>query len=105
MLSLLGLEKRSNYDYEIDHCNSRNSVLIDAFRSMAIDEAKKIASRYKPSKAELSIYEAAFKKEVNNQFGYAIHDVAKTKAQELATEAGEKIKVNVDKILDEEFKK
>lgn len=103
ILSLLGLEKKYNNDYEIDHCNGRNGVLIDAFRELAITEARKIAAGYKPTKEELNIFEEAFRKELKSQFYYAIRDAAKVKAVQAANEAAEKMKVDIDQLLEEEF--
>jgi hypothetical protein len=103
LLSLLGLEKKYNNEFEIDHCNGRNSVLIDAFRELAVNEARKIASEYKPKKEELQVFKSTFERELKNQFSYVIQDVAKQKAMELAHMAGEKVKIDVDKILEEEF--
>lgn len=102
-LSILGLEKKYNGDFEIDHCNGRNSVLIDAFRDLAKTEANRIAQNYKPNKEELAVFEEAFKRELRSQFGYIIRDVAKGRAQQLANEVMSKIKIDVDKILAEEL--
>ena len=81
VLSLIGLEKKYTNDYEIDHCNSRNSVLIDAFRSIAIDEAKKLASSYKPTKEDIVNFKSAIEKEYKNQFSYAVRDIIKSRVQ------------------------
>ena len=107
LLSLIGLEKKgwgnNNPEFEVDHCNGRNSVIIDAFREIAIDEARKIASGYKPTGKELDIYRQAFIKEVKNQFSYAMRDAAIAKAKELANQAAEKIQINIDELLEEEL--
>jgi hypothetical protein len=103
LLSLLGLEKRYSNEYEIDHCNGRNSVLIDSFRELAISEARKIASEYKPSKEDLSVYKVAFERELKNQFSYCIRDIAKAKAVELARDVMATVKIDVDEILEKEF--
>lgn len=81
LLSLLGLEKKYNNNYEIDHCNNRNSVLIDAFRNQAIAESERIARGFKPTKEQLANYELAFKKEFEAQLFYAIKKAATARAQ------------------------
>lgn len=103
LLSLIGLEKRYGSDFEIDHCNSRNSVLIDAFRELAIDEAKKMASEYKPNKDQLSAYKKTFESEIRDQFSYVIRDLAKQKAAEIASKIVQDIRVDVDDILENQF--
>lgn len=97
-LSLLGLEKRS-HSIEIDHCNSRNSVLIDAFRDQAIDEARKIAKDYKASKEDLKIYRASFRREVSSNISREIRELARVKAKEVVAEIGDKIKFDIEKMI------
>lgn len=81
LLSLLGLEKRG-YDYEIDHCNGRNSVLIDAIRELAKDEVTKmVKGNVKIDKTQISLFQAAFKKEFNNQVSYAVRALADCEAK------------------------
>lgn len=103
LLSIIGLESRSSGDYEIDHCNNRSSVIIDAFRSMAKDEAEKIASNYKPTKDELKVFESAFKREVSRQLSYELTNVAKEKARQLAEEYMDKAKLSADEVIREVF--
>lgn len=104
-LSLLGLEKRGYSEFEIDHCNGRNSVLIDAFKKMAEAEATKIASTYKPTKEDIVNFKSAFEREYKNQMSYAIRDIVKEKVREDITKEMEKISINVNDILLDIFKK
>jgi hypothetical protein len=101
-LSLIGLEKRGS-DYEIDHCNGRSSVLTEAFKTIAREEATKIAKTYKPTKEDITGFQEAFKKELKNQMSYALRDEAKIKATELAKEMFSKTKIDIDKILSTEI--
>ena len=101
-LSLIGLEKRGN-DYEIDHCNGRSSILTEAFKSIASEEAKKIAKSYKPTKDDIGGFQESFKKELKNQMTYIIRDEAKIKATELAKEMFSNTKIDIDKILSSEI--
>ena len=103
MLSLLGFEKRGYDNVEIDHCNGRNSVLIDAFRELAIDEARKLASGWKPTKEDWNLYKNTFEKEIRSQFNYVIRDMAKQKAIDIANKVLEDVKVDVDSLLNEQF--
>lgn len=81
LLSLLGLEKRG-YNYEIDHCNGRNSVLIDAIRELAKDEVTKmVKGNIKIDKVQTSLFQAAFMKEFNNQVSYAVRAMAEREAK------------------------
>ena len=98
VLSLIGLEKR-NSDYEIDHCNGRNSVLIDAFKSIAIGEVKKLASTYKPTKEDIIDFKEAFKKEYASQMGYAIRNLVKGKVDKDINKLLETVRVDVDSIV------
>lgn len=100
LLSLLGLEKDYHRGYEIDHCNGRNSVLIDAFRQYAIEEAAKIAKSYKPTKDDIANFNKAFEREYSSQMTYAIMDLANKKAQEEAKKAIDSININSDEIID-----
>lgn len=100
-LSILGLEKRG-CDYEIDHCNSRNSVLIDVFRDMARAEARKIAKTYQPSKEDVVGFKEAFRKEFVREFGYIARDLGKQKAIEEARKISEKMKFDIKKVFKEE---
>lgn len=97
-LSLLGIETSGNR-YEIDHCNGRNSVLIDAFRGIAIEEAKNIASTYKPSKEDLVGFRNAFEKEYKSQLGNAIREKAREKAKIDAEEFYKSIKLDAAKFI------
>ena len=102
-LSLIGLEKRGS-DYEIvDHCNGRSSILTDAFKSIASEEAKKIAKTYKPTKEDISDFQEVFRKELKSQMYYATEKEAKIKAEELAKEMFSNTKLNIDKILSTEL--
>lgn len=103
ILSLMGIERKYSNGYEIDHCNGRNSVLIDAFRELAIEEARKIASAYKPTKEELSVFEEAFKKELKRQFEYALRKSAEAKANQLVAEISERVTIDTKEILVEYF--
>lgn len=99
LLSLLGLEKRNYNQYEIDHCNGRNSVLIDAFRNCAIAEAERIAHGYKPTKDELASYEQAFRKEFSSQMHYAIKEAAKQRANVEALALVNSVEVDIKAAL------
>lgn len=83
LLSLLGLEQRYNNQYEIDHCNSRNSILIDTIRDMAKDEVSKLAKGLKIP-LETSLLKTALQKELRQQISYEITSIARAKAKELA---------------------
>jgi len=102
-LSLIGLEKRYSNSYEIDHCNGRSSILTDAFKRIATEEAEKIARTYKPTKEDLASWQKAFESEIKNQMKYKMQDLAKIKAEEISKEYVAKIKIDVDKILEEEL--
>lgn len=107
VLSLIGISRSTwgGSHPEIDHCNGRNSVLIDAFRNLAQAEAEKIASSYRMSKEDISLFEQTFKNEFKNQFRYAIQNLAKEKAQQLAVQTLEKLKLDVNKIINEKVVK
>jgi hypothetical protein len=82
LLSLLGLENRSfSQRMEIDHCNGRNSVLIDAFRKIAIGEAEKIARAYKPSPQDAVAFKTAFAEEYGERLRRAMSDIACNRAR------------------------
>lgn len=98
LLSLLGLEKRGS-DYEIDHCNNRNSVLIDCFRKMAEDEAKKIASSYKPSREDVIDFKLALEREFKSQMRYAIQEEAKRRAKEESEKLVSEIDISIEEFL------
>jgi hypothetical protein len=101
-LNLIGLEKRGS-DYEIDHCNGRSSVLTEAFRKIASEEAEKIARTYKPTKEDIIGFQSSFAKEFKNQISYVIRDEARIKAVEMAKEMFSKTKIDIDKILSTEI--
>ena len=98
-LSLLGLEGSVHRGYEIDHCNSRNSVLIDAFRNIAIEEATKIASTYQPDQKDIAGFKSAFRSEYQRQISSAIRDEARSKAKEDARKFCDRIKVDTEKYI------
>lgn len=102
-LSLLGLERSTHRGYEIDHCNGRNSVLIDAFRAVALEEATKIAMNYKPSDEDLVGYRAAFEKEMRERMRWALQDLARAKAKMIADEVTETVKLNVKQAVESVF--
>jgi len=98
VLSIIGLEKRCGGDkYEIDHCNGRSSVLIDAFREIALDEAKKIAGTYKPTKDELLSFRESFAREYRNQMDYVMRDLANKKIAKDCKKMFSQIKIDIDK--------
>ena len=103
VLSLIGLEKRYGENYEIDHCNSRNSVLIDAFKSIAVNEAKRLASTYKPTKEDVINFKEAFKKEYKNQMNYVLRDKAKKKVDGDLNRILETIKIDIDDIIQDKL--
>lgn len=80
LLSLLGLEKRNGY--EIDHCNGRNSVLIDVIRGMAVADVEKAVKGIQFKSEETSLIREALKKEYKSQLSYVIRDLATRKARE-----------------------
>lgn len=105
VLSLMGLEKNYHSGYDIDHCNGRNSVLIDAFRQIAIDEAKKIASTYKPSKEDILNFKSAFAKEYKSQFNYAVRDIIRARVNSDCEKLLSEIKLDVDTLVSETLNK
>lgn len=100
ILSLIGLEKGHRGEYEIDHCNGRNSVLIDAFRDRAEGHAKKLASSLKLDANEMKAYRLAFRNEYSSQIHRAIKKAAADRAENDAEEFVSKIKVDINKYLD-----
>lgn len=100
LLSLLGLEANYHRGYEIDHCNNRNSVLIDAFRNQAIAEAERIAKGFKPSKEELASWHGAFNKEFSSQMYRSIKEAAEARAKEVAASLVANIQVDIDSVLE-----
>lgn len=100
-MSLLGLSNGYSSRVEIDHCNGRNSVLIDAFRKLAQEEAEKLARTYKPSAEDIIGFQAAFEREFKSQFSYVVRDLAKKKAQEEAQKAVQLINLDVQKLVDD----
>lgn len=103
LLSLIGLENKTygGNHLEIDHCNGRNSVLIDAFRNIAIGEAEKMARSYKPTKEDIAGFQEAFAKEYRSQISYKIRDAARAKAEIDFREFATKQNVNIEKIVTE----
>jgi hypothetical protein len=93
------LEKGHRSEYEIDHCNGRNSVLIDAFRNRAIDQADKLAKQIKLDTEEMKIYRTAFRREYSNALGKEIRHAAQKKAEADAAQLVEKIKINIESCL------
>lgn len=104
-LSLLGIEKRHGNSYEIDHCNGRASVLIDAFRAVAIEEAKKIAKNYVPSSAEVVGFASMFQKEFNRHFNESLQYMAREKAKVEASKIINSIELDVSHFMGTEIKK
>lgn len=98
-LSLLGLEKRGWDAMEIDHCNGRNSVLIDAFRNVAIEEATKIATNYRPDPAEIVGYANTFRQEMRRHLTEQLRAAAIAQAKKEAEAIVAGIKVSVDDIF------
>ncbi len=98
-LSLLGLEKKYNGEYEIDHCNGRNSVLIDAFKKIASEEAVKIAKSYKPSPTDIAGFMVAFEREYKSQITYIIRDLAREKAKQDVSKEIEKITLDIQSMI------
>ena len=106
LLSIIGLEKKNYgiHGYEIDHCNNRNSVLIDAFKTYAKEEAEKIAKSYKPTKEDIGTFRNAFEKEFRSQMNYIVLDLAKQKAIQIGNSIIEEIKIDVDEIINNSIK-
>jgi len=105
VLSLIGLEKSYPNGYEIDHCNGRNSVLIDAFRQIAIDEAKKLANSYKPTEEDIVNFKSAMEREYKNQLNYAIRDIIKLKVQKDVQCLVDDMKIEVEDLVAEVINK
>ena len=102
ILSLMGLEKRHYDEYQIDHCNSRNSVLIDAFRNIAIKKAEKIAKAVDFKKADLAPFENAFRIEYSNHLNREIKSLAASRAKEDAKVFIDSIEVDINEYLETE---
>ena len=100
-LSLLGLEKNYQGNYEIDHCNGRNSVLIDAFKRLATTEAEKIAKSYRPSATDIAGFVAAFEREYKSQMNYIIRDLARERAKKDVAAEVEKLTLDIKKMIEE----
>ena len=105
VLSLIGLEKRYDNNYEIDHCNGRNSVLIDAFRQIAKDEAKKIVNSYKPTKEDIVNFKSAVEKEYESQFNYAIRDIIKIRVNKEMETLLDSMKIDIEDLVNEVMSK
>lgn len=99
-LSLMGIEKRGSHA-EIDHCNGRNSVLIDAFRDQAMSEAKRIARTVKISPEERSLFKASFEREYNKQVHSAVMAAARERAKADAEELVKSISMDITKFIEE----
>lgn len=102
ILSLIGLERSSfgSSRYEIDHCNGRNSVLIDAFRNKAIKQAEKLASQLKLDANEMKQYRIAFRTEYSKHIREKIRKAAQERAENDAKALIAKIKTDATKYLD-----
>ena len=100
-LSLLGLSSKwsGGSGKEIDHCNGRNSVLIDAFRQCALEEAKKIARNYKPTSDSIVQFAQTFQTEFNSHLRSQITVLAREKAKDEAQKVINAIKVDVDDVI------
>lgn len=98
-LSLLGLEKRGLNNVEIDHCNGRNSALIDAFRNVATEEATKIATNYRPDPSEIVGYANTFRQEMRRHLTEQLRAAAIAQAKKEAEAIVASIKVSVDDIF------
>jgi hypothetical protein len=99
-LSLMGLEARGGRN-EIDHCNGRNSVLIDAFRQKALGEAKRIARNVKLSPEEIGGFRNAFKSEYSKQVSAAVRRAAQERAAADAKEFIESIQMDIEQYITE----
>lgn len=84
---------------EIDHCNGRSSVLIDAFRKCAQEEAEKIATQYRPSSETVVQHANAFRSEFNRHLHCSIENLAKERAKEEAKKIIDAIEIEVDQTL------
>ena len=100
-LSLLGLSTGwSGGKKEIDHCNGRNSVLIDAFRECALEEAKKIARNYKPTPESIVGFVTTFQNEFNSALRSEIKKQAHDKAKIEAEKVVGAIKIDVESVIE-----
>jgi len=95
LLSILGLEHRYSDKYEIDHCNGRNSILIDTIRNMAQKEAESLVKKtnYKPS--DLALFQNAFKKEYESHLNYELKKLAENLAREEANNIMKKLSKDI----------
>jgi hypothetical protein len=99
-LSLMGIEVRGHRN-EIDHCNGRNSVLIDAFRQKALGEAKKIARNVKLSPEEMATFRNAFEKEYSSQVSTAVRRAAQERAAADAKALIESVQMDIEQYITE----
>lgn len=101
-LSLMGLTSdyhNSGHMYQVDHCNGRNSVLIDAFREVALEEAKKIAINYKPSSEEIVKASKSFSNKFDTSFRESIKQLAIKRGKEEAEKVISVINIDTKEIL------
>jgi len=99
ILSVLGLEKQgfNRFEFSIDHCNNRNSVLIDKIRDVGKDLAAKIISEISLSEEELTEIKEACKKDLK----YNIRDLLRKELSDVK----ERLIKNIVMEHEEEIKK
>lgn len=97
-LSLVGLNDCGR-DVQIDHCNGRNSVLIDAFRQCAIEEATKIAKNFKPTSESIVGFATVFQREFDSALRKEITKQACAKAKVEAEKVVGAIKIDVENVI------
>jgi len=81
MYSLLGLENRWGNKTEIDHCNGRNSVLIDIIRDKAKREVERIVKKVGFNKGDVPNIRKAFTDEYKSQVRQQIRMYAESTAK------------------------
>lgn len=100
ILSLIGIEKNGHQGHSIDHCNGRNSVLIDAFRNLAVKKAEKMARELKLDSGNMGIYKSAFEREYSSHINREIKNLAAQRAKDDAKAFLSDLETNVEDFLD-----
>ena len=95
LASILGLEWTYGDKFEIDHCNQRNSILIDVIRDIAKKEAGELVKKTDFKPKDISLFQVAFKKEFENQLTYELRklaeNLARTEAQKIMEQLSKEI--------------
>jgi len=80
LLSFLGIENGCNRT-EIDHCNSRASVLIDVLREQAKQDVVKLVNGLKLETLNTPAIKQALQKEYDSHFNYELKTIARDLAK------------------------